>query len=1146
MARRVIASLVGPVALSLWVLAGGAAAAHPSLSRSFPQRSSPTAATLPRALAGIESRSPAASPGVASDFRSARAAAGGVPDGSGGMYVFRSETHGGNWSAPPSPGSGQQTQEFFVLRITPDGALAAGWPAEGVAPTEGPRNYDYAPMLVPDDAGGVIVLWVDYLNQDAQITAQRLSDAGARVWGPGGIALTTTVSGRYLQDALPDGAGGAIVCWTDAPLGFGSSTQVADLRLQRVDSSGGIATGWPSGGLLLTSGSFAYETAHLVADGSGGAIAAWMDWPPQARAQRVTGAGVIAWTPAEGVAIASGSNRPVHVPDGTAGAIFVWAASQDILAQRYDATGAESWTAGGVVVCGGPDAQKDPVAAEDGSGGVVVGWGDHRGDPYVASLYAARLTSAGLLASGWTANGTFVSDSLGSGSLRRFMVADGAGGALLTWDRTRYVVEIIGPDTLRYYGSHFMVQHLSGDSAPAPGWPAAGVEAVEAGNNFTGNLLNPTPSPDGGLLLAWYGMGASGSSPGLYGQRLDASGARQWGASGIQLYQAPSGGHWSPLVFPGAAGGAHVAWAQAGGLYARVMDGSGAATGGPAQLSATPHPLGSPMVADGADGCYVAWMEAGLPQCHLHVQHLDATGAALWPGDGIAFAVGGFYPRFGGMVPDGADGVIVAWYDDTGNSLDAQRIAPDGTLLWGSGIVLLPSFDYGLFAQAALIPDGAGGAIAAGERRFFGPTTTRRNVILQRVDDLGSLLWGFEGVAVAPGDRDEVGPRLASDGAGGAIVCWGDPASPSADIWAQRVDAGGLVAAGWPGAGVQVCAASGGQILPDIVPDAAGGAIVAWWDLRGATPLAHAQRLDGSGAPQWTAGGIPLGAGAGAQFLQALTADGAGGAIAVWLDARDGVSWDLFAQRVNAGGTPLWGSSGLPLCIAAGLQDAVVLAADGTGGALAAWQDARAAPGETRVQKVTGAGVLSWTDDGVTDATASLVSATAEPGVARLVWSVGGTVTRATLHRSAPGEAWRGIATLEPDGSGRLSYEDREVAAGARYGYRLGLAGAAGESLAGETWLEIPRAAALALMGLRPNPAAGEVDVAFSLASGSPARLELLDLAGRSLAAREVGGLGPGAHVVRLDPRHGVRAGVYWLRLTQAGSTVVRKGMVLR
>ncbi len=1126
MACRVPSSAAASVLLSIFACVANAATSPPSIGHLATPRviAQPTSAR-----AATASQSPPAMNGAT-----------GVPDGSGGMYTFHSETHGGTWAAPPAPGSGQFTSAFFILRITSTGAVAAGWPAEGIAPTDGARNYDYTPTLVPDASGGVIVLWVDYLNQDAQLKVQRLSDTGTRLWGANGVALTAGSSTRYGLGAIPDGTGGAIACWIDAGLASDPTTQTADLRVLRITSAGSIESGWPADGLLLASDAYRYESARIVTDGSGGAVVCW---GRPGRAQRITAGGAIVWSPAAGVALESGSDPSVPVPDGTGGAIFAWKSSNgygafQVHAQRLDANGAAQWSSGGVEV-GPPHLNTyygDPVAVEDGLGGAVIGWADRtNSSPYHSLLYALRLTSAGAPAAGWDPGGTLLGDSLGYYAL---LVPDSAGGAYVAWDRNLDEERIVGTDTIRASRPHLMLQHLGAAGAPVPGWPAAGASAVETGSLSAWGLSGaPTISPAGGLLLAWYGGGASEADHGIYGQRVDDSGARLWGANGVPLYLVPSAEQWAPLVCPGPASGASVAWVQLSGLSARELDNSGVTTGPIHTVHSTLYAPGSPMVADGEGGSFVAWVEKTFNASRVRVQHLDATSAPLWPEGQIANSNGGYDLRFGSMVSDSDGGVIVTWYND--GTLVGQRIGNDGSLRWGAGVSLNLSFNVAPFAQSALIPDGAGGAIVAWEN--YGS----HRVFLQRADSLGNLLWGYDGVQAAVADRDQVGPRLASDGAGGAIVSWADAVQTGSDIRAQRIDGGGQVAAGWPAEGVVICAASGRQALPDIATAADGGAIVAWWDMRGPTPQTYGQRIDGSGVAQWTPDGIELGPGAGAQYLQAIIADGSGGTIAVWMDAR-GSSWDLYAQRMGADGTRLWGATGLPLCIEGGLQDAVSLASDGTSGAFAAWQDGRVVPGEIFVQKITAAGNLAWAIDGVTETQPGLEIATAEPGVARLVWWVGERMSRATLYRSVPDGEWTAVALLYPDGTGRLLYEDRAVEAGRRYGYRLGLNGAAGELIIGETWLEIPRRAEFALVGLRPNPATQELIVAFSLRDHSPARIELVDVAGRCVVTREVGSLGAGAHVVRLEPGRKVGPGVYWVRLVQGGQQLTRKGTIVR
>jgi hypothetical protein len=92
----------------------------------------------------------------------------------------------------------------------------------------------------------------------------------------------------------------------------------------------------------------------------------------------------------------------------------------------------------------------------------------------------------------------------------------------------------------------------------------------------------------------------------------------------------------------------------------------------------------------------------------------------------------------------------------------------------------------------------------------------------------------------------------------------------------------------------------------------------------------------------------------------------------------------------------------------------------------------------------------------------------------------------------------------------------------------------------------VPSSVSFGIEGLRPNPAEGEVSVVFALESAAPARLEMLDVAGRRVLAREVGMLGPGQHVLRLEEAASLPAGIYVLRLTQSGREVVTRAALVR
>jgi hypothetical protein len=85
-----------------------------------------------------------------------------------------------------------------------------------------------------------------------------------------------------------------------------------------------------------------------------------------------------------------------------------------------------------------------------------------------------------------------------------------------------------------------------------------------------------------------------------------------------------------------------------------------------------------------------------------------------------------------------------------------------------------------------------------------------------------------------------------------------------------------------------------------------------------------------------------------------------------------------------------------------------------------------------------------------------------------------------------------------------------------------------------------------ALNGVWPNPGDSRVQVSLELPSWVLAELDLYDLAGRRVAHRGVGSLGPGQHLVALGDGAHVRPGVYFVRLRQGQLVGVKRIVVTR
>ena len=84
-------------------------------------------------------------------------------------------------------------------------------------------------------------------------------------WGACGTTVATGSAIDLSVGVVTDAAGGAFIGWRES---------VSGVRLNRVTTSGALASGWPSNGVLVAADS-SPSSPSLVPDGSGGVFAVW-------------------------------------------------------------------------------------------------------------------------------------------------------------------------------------------------------------------------------------------------------------------------------------------------------------------------------------------------------------------------------------------------------------------------------------------------------------------------------------------------------------------------------------------------------------------------------------------------------------------------------------------------------------------------------------------------------------------------------------------------------------------------------------------------------------------------------------------------------------------------------------------------------
>ncbi len=315
---------------------------------------------------------------------------------------------------------------------------------------------------------------------------------------------------------------------------------------------------------------------------------------------------------------------------------------------------------------------------------------------------------------------------------------------------------------------------------------------------------------------------------------------------------------------------------------------------------------------------------------------------------------------------DTKGGAILAWEDKRNGTSDdvyAQRINSAGINKWllnGVAVCTITSEQNSISS----VEDGNGGVIITWDDYRNGDA----DIYAQKLDSNGVAQWTPNGVAVCSKSLAQTGTKLVSDGSGGAIIVWQDSIAGATDIYAQRVSSTGTIM--WASLGIPVCTSPLKQIRPRIQPDNAGGAFIVWQDKRNGLDYdIYAQRINSSGNLLWTANGIVVCNSINTQSYPKLRGDGAGGIIIAWQDKRNGLDADIYAQRVDPTGTIVWQINGLPVCVAADNQGELDITNGGlTNGVIICWTDHRSLisnNSDIYIQKLDLSGSPQWPLDGL-------------------------------------------------------------------------------------------------------------------------------------------------------------------------------------
>ena len=412
-----------------------------------------------------------------------------------------------------------------------------------------------------------------------------------------------------------------------------------------------------------------------------------------------------------------------------------------------------------------------------------------------------------------------------------------------------------------------------------------------------------------------------------------------------------------------------------------------------------------PKIANTSDGgMYVCWFDSRNGSYAVYLQRLDSLGVKQFAADGLLVSSHpqNTWLTDYDMDVDQDDNAIIV-FPDIRNGGDfnpfAYKISPQGTFLWGpDGVTLSDSTAvFQVIPSVKVTTDG--GAVFTW---FFGSAPAK--VAMQRLSPAGTKQWGDQPILLSgTGTENLEYPSLVASDSGSVILLWcgftGNFLNPqNYRLYTQKFSPQATPL--WGSAPDTVYNLGGvpGFFVPKIAPDGAGGALYGWHDDRNMTNLSTSfvQHFTSTGTPLFPVNGSAVSTLAGRNHFDVSMAydTATGETYAAWMETNDlQTLTGMYGQKFSPAGARLWTDSGSPLIPLSGNAQAYITVTVRDTCALIWWVDLFSGGVNNAVRglKLNQQGARQWGDSIRTVSSAPgeklhLVTTLDSRGVSKLAW----------------------------------------------------------------------------------------------------------------------------------------------------------------
>lgn len=346
---------------------------------------------------------------------------------------------------------------------------------------------------------------------------------------------------------------------------------------------------------------------------------------------------------------------------------------------------------------------------------------------------------------------------------------------------------------------------------------------------------------------------------------------------------------------------------------------------------------------------------------NLFAQRILDNGSMGWLDKGLQLTNSGDEISGYSVCSDNSGAAFVAYVSKESEINGAykvlvQKLSPEGKFLFNPNEVLITK-SRDRKSMTSVVADNEGGANV-----FWIETQNNRSIILcQHVDSEGKIGWESNTPAVhdkilevSSNARNVINYAAKRVDSKNVYISW-QTQKNSKDVYHQLIDNKGRSL--WGRGGKQVTSLKGNQFNPQII-SADSTIILSWTNEQANNSDIYIQKFNLNGKPLWNKSGIPVIKYKGEQFGQHLISDGKGGAILAWIDRRDESSLaDIYAQRISSTGAVVWDSLGVAVALNHNTPKSYLsLIPDDAGGAVAIFKNSRNNKNKIYAQKIFSSG----------------------------------------------------------------------------------------------------------------------------------------------------------------------------------------------